>query len=136
MSINKNIYRKRGTGTIRKGYLMVVDGGKQRPFHVVKVEKILGHPLPDKAVVHHIDGNRENNENSNLVVCNDHAHHMLLHRRQRSIDACGHVDWRKCPHCKQYDDPKNMNKNGISYRHLSCAAEYNRKRYVKVSACA
>lgn len=49
--------------------------------HIVVAEKVLGKYLPEGAVVHHIDGNGLNNNNNNLVVCQDHAYHMTLHKR-------------------------------------------------------
>jgi len=43
-------------------------------------EKALGHPLPPKAEIHHVDGDPLNNEPSNLVICEDRAYHLLLHK--------------------------------------------------------
>lgn len=108
MSKCRNIYRKRGTGTIRKGYLLVGHGSKQRPVHIAIAEKALGRPLPPNAVVHHVDDNGLNNTHTNLVICQDQAYHMLLHARQRAYDACGHAEWRKCTHCQKYDALENL----------------------------
>lgn len=47
--------------------------------HVKIAEDILGHLLPDNAVVHHIDGNKENNSINNLVVFYSNAEHSLYH---------------------------------------------------------
>lgn len=70
--------------------------------HILVAEKALGHPLPNKAEVHHVDQNRSNNTNSNLVVCQNSAYHKLLHVRMRAKRECGHADWRKCPMCGIY----------------------------------
>jgi hypothetical protein len=75
------------------------DGTQIRP-HIVIAETALGHSLPPEAIVHHHDGNRKNNTNSNLVICQDQAYHLLLHRRQRVIHRGGNPDIEKfCPRC-------------------------------------
>lgn len=98
--------------------------------HILVAEKALGKPLPSGAIPHHIDKNRSNNITSNLVLCQDIAYHLLLHRRERALKACGHANWRKCTLCKQYDDPSNLmtkkGKGGCSY-HKGCKNSNNRK---------
>uniref|UniRef100_A0A6H2A0B5 Putative homing endonuclease n=1 Tax=viral metagenome TaxID=1070528 RepID=A0A6H2A0B5_9ZZZZ len=94
--------------------------------HILIAEKALGKLLPEKAVIHHIDGNPSNNIPSNLVICQDNGYHLLLHRRQRAYKACGNANWIKCPYCKKYDDPNNnmyVNKSGIGF-HRKCQREY------------
>lgn len=83
-------------------------------------------PTPT-AVVHHADGDNKNNSHTNLVVCDDQGYHLLIHMRINAYDACGNANWRKCPICKEYDDPALMKRNGKSYRHAACIAEYNRR---------
>jgi hypothetical protein len=51
--------------------------------HVLVAERVLGKPLPPRAVVHHVDGNGRHNVARNLVICEDQAYHLLLHRRTR-----------------------------------------------------
>ena len=68
----------------------------------------LGKPLPQGAIVHHVDGNRLNNSPTNLVICQDRAYHNYLHARMRAFKACGHANWQKCWVCKKWDDPKNL----------------------------
>jgi hypothetical protein len=75
-------------------------------------------------MVHHVDGNPQNNMHSNLVICLK-GYHELLHMRTRAYEACGHADWRKCLHCEKYDNPENMlrKKNrhpSDSYYHKEC----------------
>jgi len=97
--------------------------------HLLVAEKALGKFLPRNAVVHHMDGNGFNNANSNLVVCENHAYHKLLHMRINAMKACGHADWMKCHHCGQYSNPADMyvypNKNQAVHR--ACRLEYQRK---------
>lgn len=60
-------------------------GGANQHEHVVIAEKALGRPLPAGAQVHHVDENRRNNAPSNLVICENQAYHLLLHRRARVV---------------------------------------------------
>lgn len=41
-------------------------------------ERVLGRKLKNGEVVHHIDGNRNNNANNNLLIC-DETYHKRLH---------------------------------------------------------
>ena len=94
--------------------------------HVNVAEQVLGRRLPKGAVVHHVDMNGRNNAKTNLVICPSQAYHMLLHLRQRAFDESGNANWRKCPYCKKWDDPKNMfsykkrKPENRVYRHQAC----------------
>jgi hypothetical protein len=48
-------------------------------------EQALGRPLESRHPVHHFDGNRWNNDNTNLVICEDAAYYTLLEVRARLI---------------------------------------------------
>ncbi len=101
--------RRRGTGSINPhGYIIHKKGKIQKMEHVIVAEKVLGKPLPKGTEIHHIDGNKKNNDTRNLVVCPTHAYHSLLHMRTRALETCNHPDWIKCKFCKKYDDPKNL----------------------------
>jgi len=116
--------RKRGDGTIKDGYTIFNGGGESRREHRIIAEKALGRPLPDKIVIHHVDEDRSNNNQSNLVICPDRKYHFLLHMRMRSYDACGHSDWLKCRYCGEYDSPNNLViYKGNSPSHKKCNAE-------------
>jgi hypothetical protein len=61
-------------------------------------EKAFGKQLPQTAEVHHVDGTRS--EYSPLVICENHAYHMLLHRRMRVVRAGGNPNTDKvCSQC-------------------------------------
>ncbi len=112
-----------GTGHLRKadGYLMVRVNGVERLEHLVVAEKALGHSLPRKARVHHVNENRQDNRPENLVICPDDNYHKLLHQRMRAMKATGHADWRKCQFCQQWSAPSCIviTKLGASF-HRDC----------------
>lgn len=114
-----------GSGYVTaSGYRRVHDNGDQKSEHVVMAERALGHRLPDDAEVHHANRKRSDNSNGNLVICPNAAYHALLHVRTAALDACGHAGWRRCCHCKQYDDSTNMIvQKGYCY-HALCRKQY------------
>lgn len=86
---------------------------KQNPYkrsegdyeHRSIAERVLGRKLTTAERVHHLDYDKTNNKNSNLVVCPDEAYHRLLHARQRILDLGGHPDTHSyCSyHCELHD---------------------------------
>lgn len=121
-------------GKVKKGreeYVLVYD--RQNPLakkgytyeHISVATKAFGKSLPGNAIIHHIDENRANNQNTNLVICQDSAYHNLLHQRMRSLKICGKASWRKCKYCKQYDDPEKLKiRKCSSAFHQSCFNEH------------
>lgn len=100
--------------------------------HTLIAEAALGKLLPDKACVHHVNLDESDNGRGNLVLCQDHAYHKLLHMRQRALDACGNANWRKCPYCFSYDDPTNMivhdrGRQSPAYCHHECRKASHRR---------
>jgi hypothetical protein len=88
--------------------------------HRLVAERVLGRPLPAGAVIHHVNGDKQDNRGENLVICPSHAYHALLHRRQRALETCGHADWLICPYCHKYDDPANLYVHRRQSRHREC----------------
>lgn len=84
------------------------------PQHVLVAEQALGRPLARKYPVHHVDLNRSNNANNNLVICEDAAYHNLLHKNLRVLRAGGnpHTDkiCVKCKSCLRRDMEFNKNR--------------------------
>lgn len=75
-------------------------GGAKRE-HVIVAERALGRPLPVGTHVHHVDGNKRNNANSNLVICQDGSYHRLLHSRAKVVHAGGNPNTHHwCHQCK------------------------------------
>jgi len=133
----------KGGTHVSKGYINIYCPNHPRKKgayvseHILIAEKVLGKYLPDKAVVHHSDGNGLNNTNNNLVVCQNEAYHRILHQRKRAFEASGHALWRKCRYCKKYDDTKNLrigNRKGASAYHKVCANNYQKELNIFRSA--
>lgn len=95
-SVGKYCSRKcsnsRFTGRIhlRAGYPIKYirkENGKSvhKVFHTIAAEKALGRPLKSDERVHHIDMNRANYQNKNLLICSMSYHYFLHHRYQQKF---------------------------------------------------
>ena len=92
----------------RGKYRSIGVNGKTKIEHRYICELVIGKPLPNKSEVHHVDGNRGNNKNNNLVICEDRAYHFSLHRRKRALDNTGDANNIRCFICHEYDLPENF----------------------------
>lgn len=123
--------REKGTGNLNpNGYIYI--GKKEKIFkmHRIVAEKALGKPLPYNAIVHHINGNKSDNRQKNLVICQDQAYHFLLHVREKALIATGDPNKRKCSICKEYDNKFNLDiPETNTYRHKKCMKNYMAQRY-------
>lgn len=91
-----------GKATKATKYLAKKHRGRRMLAHVVIAEAALGRPLPSGAQVHHVDGNKFNNANSNLVICQNQKYHRLLHVRQRVLMAGGDPNTQRiCTTCQR-----------------------------------
>jgi len=131
-------HRLPGSGTVNhNGYLAVSVNYKKKLQHVLVAEEMLGHELPPGSVVHHIDGDRLNNDPKNLVICPSQAHHKLLHVQADALRLSGNSSFRKCAICKSYDDPSNLSvyshkRSGTRYWHKKCHSLEMAKRAIKL----
>ena len=104
--------------------------------HTLKAEKAIGRPLPPKAEVHHVDGDGYNNANTNLVICQDHAYHWLLHARARTLRAGGDPNTQQlCEGCNTVKDlltgfKKNAS-NKVNSRNWTCRECMSRQHALK-----
>ena len=65
------------------------------PKHRYVMEQHLGRPLKSHEIVHHIDGNKQNNDISNLMLLDDQAAHAAFHgatayRHFKFVNPCLH----------------------------------------------
>ncbi len=80
------IRNKNGLGSINKdGYRLVTINGVRVYEHIFVAELALKRTLPRGTIVHHVNSNRSDNTNSNLVICPSQAYHLLLHRRMKEM---------------------------------------------------
>lgn len=105
----KTVNRPAGAGTPHiDGYWTFEIDGRAVMRHVLIAERAIGKRLPKGAQVHHVDLDRSNDANDNLVICPNAAYHQLLHRRTAALDACGHADWIQCSQCKGWSPPDQL----------------------------
>lgn len=92
--------------------------------HIVIAEAALGRFLPAGVEVHHVDENRRNNARSNLVICENHQYHRMLHARARVARAGGDPNTQKiCAACgvvKQFEAFSLQARNRTSGRQPVC----------------
>lgn len=118
-----------GSGHINKeGYREICVNGRRAREHISIAERALGKALPLKAVVHHVNEQRSDNRNENLVICPNNRYHKLLHQRMRSFTACGHYDWLSCRFCKVFDAPENLRLFVRAVHHKECWNAYERRQ--------
>lgn len=91
-------------GTINEyGYRMISVGGVKRLEHRVIMERHLGRSLERHEVIHHRDGDPQNNELSNLKLLDSQSEHVREHARSRTFwarryDACVRCGTSERPH--------------------------------------
>jgi len=115
------VYMPGHKGAMQNGYVRE---------HIVFAEKALGRELPQKAQVHHPEGNENNGA---IIICEGQQYHRLLHMRHNAYLASGNPNFRKCRFCKEYDDPKNLyirqrEREGWIIYHKKCENKQHRER--------
>lgn len=65
--------------TDKKGYKYHIDYDHKVFTHREKIEEELNRKLSKDEIVHHIDGNKSNDNISNLYLCKDNVEHKTIH---------------------------------------------------------
>ena len=55
--------------------------------HILVMEEYLGRPTTTTERIHHKDGNRQNNNIDNLVLCADNKEHKKFHRSITGVNC-------------------------------------------------
>lgn len=97
--------------------------------YVKAAERAMGRSMPKGAVVHHVDRDRTNGANNNLVILQSCAEHLALHHRLRVLRAGGNP-WTQhiCATCQVVKDltmfsPRKTSSNGRSVECRRCVAD-------------
>ena len=121
----------KGGRYVHQGYILIYTPdhprANQRGYvreHILVAEKAFNRVLLLDEEIHHIDGNRTNNEIGNLIVFKTKAMHIAYHHRLAAFEACGHYNWRKCKYCHKYDEPNKLIFVGNGVYHQSCRRNY------------
>lgn len=90
--------------------------------HFLVADSIVGEVFqPSKGhVIHHVDGNPQNNVPNNLVLCESQGYHQLIHKRARAFYACGDPLKHKCQVCQGYSNPEDLVRKGHNTFHEAC----------------
>lgn len=90
-------------------------GGADIPEHRRIVETVLGRPLGKSEIVHHINGDKIDNKNDNLLVCTKSYHHWL-HNRMASLYMREHFS-RRLEEESSLNNPLNSGKPKLNTEH-------------------
>ena len=85
-------------------------------IHRIKAEEAIGRPLVGDECVHHVDLDKNNYDNTNLVICPNPEYHFLLHVRTKILDLGGNPNKEKyCGGCEELHSKDSFNKRSSNY---------------------
>lgn len=82
-------WKWKGGTKMQNGYLFkktdgLPNGRRYYPIHRIVAETALGRRLKGQECVHHINGDKQDNKNSNLIIC-DRRYHQWLHKHMGDL---------------------------------------------------
>lgn len=117
--------RVKGTGSINRDGYLVVNIKKKSQMQHRKVWIEHNGPIPEGYHIHHIDGNKLNNNIENLMLV-DPLTHKRMHSGFKMING---IIWKPCLKCgklKQLERDFDTNKNGYVSWCKKCNKTYKR----------
>lgn len=109
---------KGGSVTVN-GYKEVMIKGKRYLEHRLVMEAVLGRKLLKNEEVHHIDGNKLNNDPSNLMVLSPSEHQLKEHSLKERVGEC-----EECG--KEFDLPRKKTNKRFCSEKCQCHNYYLR----------
>ncbi len=130
---------------INKGYIENrTENGDYKREHRAIAERALGKPIDARHPIHHHDENKQNNANSNLVICEDDRYHFLLHQRAEVLRAG--YDPNVFKKCAGFGTPHYENRiefgvlrvtvDGLNYSCKACCRAKGNRDYAERRAIA
>jgi len=121
----------------RGNYLAITNKGKEEYVHRYVMEQVVG-TLGGDVVVHHMDGNKYNNDISNLEIINDRDHRKLEIRKTMKTDKWMENNTQRLVEYNKSDDKRQQiseyalsrerDEQGKFFNHKVVSIEYLNKK--------
>jgi len=137
-----NVAQNKGRVIIHDGgYILMKDKSyKQVGYYYLHrriAESIMGRHLHKDEVVHHVDGNAQNNDINNIMILS-RSEHMRLHclERAKKSGIDDPINYRRCHYCKviklnsEYSPSVCRGKKTLASKCKPCASKWQRENRI------